>query len=181
MKSILFIFCFIFSVLSLSAQDSSICKTIKTGYFIYDDDGDEMYIYRTENMQYEWDKDNTMFISGEIKWKEDSCSYDLYLSDFKVIGYPEEYKEMVPEEQLDTFVNLMKGILMDSEIEADILSIDKNGYSLSVKILGEWKEMEMKRISDKKGDELYKSVLKVVKENKNKEKKKRKVESLLKL
>jgi hypothetical protein len=161
MKYILFIFCFVFSVLSLSAQDSLMCETIKTGYFTYDDDGDKMYIYRTRNMQYEWDKDNTMFISGEIEWR-DSCSYELNLTDFKVIGFPEEYKRIVPEEQLDTFVNLMKGILMDSEIEADILSINKNGYSLSVKILGEWKEMEMKRISDKSGQQQYESVLKAV-------------------
>lgn len=182
MRCISFVLCLVFSTLSGFSQDSLACKTIKTGYFTYNDDDKKMYIYRTGDMQYEWDSENTTFISGKIAWR-DSCSYDLYLSDFKVIGFPEEYKKMVPEEQLDTFVNLMKDILINSEIDANIMSIDRDGsYSSSVKILGERKEMTMKRIPKKKGKQQYETMLKALEDNQNNEKKKRTkdVEPLLK-
>lgn len=182
MKYIPLVIVLVFSSLSVFSQDSLACEAIKTGFFTYNDDDKKMYIYRIDDMQYEWDSENTTFISGKIAWR-DSCVYELYLSDFKVIGFPEEYKKMVPEEQLDTFVNLMKSILMNSEIDAHILSIDKDGnYSSSVKVLGERKEMELRRISKKKGEQQYKQMLKAIENNKNNEKKKRKkkVEPLLK-
>ncbi len=165
MKQLILLICLLGTAAVCSSQDTVDCSVVKSGYFTYISQGEEMTIYRNGNIQHEWNEGYTSCIKGELTWDE-TCTYTAHITEVIFIAHPPELIAESTAEEIKAFEEDLRGILKSTTMVGTVEEVKKDAHQVKVSFMNEQNSVTMKHLSKKEGKKRHKRLRKILKKMK---------------